>query len=333
MVRLVILRILESYFRRWLLYPLPIPLLLVLAIVSSMGAKQVFISRGALYVQNDTLLGSLTSIGNSGGFAWVTPADATSDEFKELRLTDAFIRAVIKQTDLEAKMSSGEETVNKIIQEVREAIWIEVLGKNLLLIGAVDEDAKIAQQLAAASIEAYIQWKITADRNESASAQTFFSDLVTGYRAELAQARQDLDSYLEEHPDPVRGDRPLIEDIQIKRLEEAVGAAAMRLSNTIDKEDSAKLALAQSEGKARQTYLVIDTPAQPLKPETAKKDLIMKVVMFAVVGVILGVIGVIGAALLDGSFRFPIDVRHGVDLPVLALVPDVSSPGKKPKRK
>lgn len=332
MVRLVLLRVLESYFRRWFLYPLPILLMLVLAVVSSMGAKQVFISRGALYVQKETLLTSLTSIGDTG-FAWVTPAEATADEFKELRLTDAFIRAVIQQTDLEARMGEGEVVVGKLIQDVRDAIWVEILGKNLLLIGAVDEDAKLAQQLATSCIEAYIQWKINADRNESVSAQSFFSDLVEGYRADLAQARQDLDDYLAAHPDPVRGDRPLIEDIQIKRLEEAVGAAATRLSNAIDKEDSAKLALAQSEGKARQTYLVIDTPVPPPKPETAKKDLIMKVVMFFAVGVILCVMGVLGAALLDGSFRFPIDVRHGVDLPVLALLPDVSPRGKKARRK
>ena len=77
----------------------------------------------------------------------------------------------------------------------------------------------------------------------------------------------------------MRGDRPLLEQVQIKRLEEAVSLATTRLTNAMEKEDSAKLALAQAEGKARQTYLVIDTPIAASKPEVSRKNILVKAVL------------------------------------------------------
>jgi hypothetical protein len=46
--------------------------------------------------------------------------------------------------------------------------------------------------------------------------------------------------------------------------------------------------------------------------------------IFVVVGIILTIVCIIGGALLDRSFRFPLDVLTSLDLPVLALVPDIS---------
>lgn len=321
MVRLVILRVSESYFRHRWLYMAPIALMIVVGALSSLRARPVFISRGAIYVQKETLLTSLTSIQDSG-FTWVTPAQTAVDEFGELIQTDAFIRAIIKQTDLEAMMSQGSSVVESTIADVRKDIWVQALGQNLMLLAAADETPQLAEQKARALGEAYIQWKINADRDESMSAQVFFSNLVQSYRADLEKAQQDQQTYLEQHPDPVRGDRPTTEQVQIQRLQAAVDVATTRLSGAMDKEDSAKLALAQSESKARQTYLVIDAPSLPRKPENSKKDLLVKVAILAAVGLILSATGVIGAALLDDSFRFPIDVQHSLNLPVLAIVPD-----------
>ena len=53
--------------------------------------------------------------------------------------------------------------------------------------------------------------------------------------------------------------------------------------------------------------------------------------IFVVVGVVLSIMGILGGALLDRSHRFAIDVRHTLDLPVLALVPDVAEKKKKKK--
>jgi hypothetical protein len=46
-------------------------------------------------------------------------------------------------------------------------------------------------------------------------------------------------------------------------------------------------------------------------------------VVFVVVGVILAAIAIVGGAVLDRSFRFPLDIEYGLGLPVLSVVPDI----------
>jgi capsular polysaccharide biosynthesis protein len=306
--------------------------LVVVSLFSTLRAKPTYVALGAIYVQKESLLASLTSIQNSG-FAWVTPAQATVDEFKELIQTDSFIRAIIKQTDLESSMALGADEVSRVIDSTRRAVWAQPLGNNLVQIGAVDEKGSLAEQMAKALVEAYIQWKINADQQESTSAQTFFENLVQTYQADLEAARQEQQTYLTDHPDPVRGDRPMTEQVEMNQLQATVNEANTRLTNVIDKLDSAKLALAQSESKARQTYLVLDTPHAPPKAESSKTKLVMNAAIMAMVGLILGIIGAGGAALLDSSYRFPVDVQNSLSLSVLAVVPDVAAPGQAgPKR-
>jgi len=327
MVRLVLLRLLESYFRRWYIYPLPIFLLVAVSLFSTMRAKPSYIAVGALYVQKESLLASLTAIQNTG-FAWVTPAQATVDEFKELIQSDSFIRAIIQQTDLESSMGQGEDAAGRVIAKARSALWAQPLGNNLIQVGAVDEKGPIAEQMAKALVEAYMQWKINTDQQESTSAQTFFENLVQTYQDDLDTARQDLQTYLEDNPDPERGDRSTVELMQIDQLKASVDEANMRLTNAIDKLDSAKLALAQAESKAQQTYQVVDTPHVPPTAGASKTKMVMNLAIMAVVGLILGLIAAGGAALLDTSYRFPIDVQNGLSLPTLAAVPDGTGRGK-----
>lgn len=331
MLRLLLLRFLESYFRHRFLNLLPIALLIGVSVLSVLKVKPVYISRGGLYVQKESLLASLTSLKDSG-FAWVTPADATVDEFKEMIQTDAFVRAVIEQTDLETELTDAPTEADQMYQDVRMAVWVQALGKNLIQIGATHGKAEVAHQLATATVETYLQWKINTDQQESISAQAFFADLIKTYEADLETARQQMQSYLEDHPAPLRGDRPPAELIEIERLQAVINVAADRLSNAQEKEESARLAMAQAESKARQSYLVVDAPAFPFTPENSKKTAVMGAVIQVVVGVILAVVLIVVGALIDRSLRFPIDVRHGLDLPVLATVPDVAKKSQKDRK-
>jgi hypothetical protein len=68
-----------------------------------------------------------------------------------------------------------------LITEVRSAIWIQVMGDNIVMFLASYEDPQVAKQLVDATIESYIQWQINADREESVVAQIFFADLIDAY--------------------------------------------------------------------------------------------------------------------------------------------------------
>ena len=331
MVRLVLLRFLESYFRHRWLNLLPVVIMLGVAGASFATATPVYIARGGLYVKKESFLASLTSI-RENGFSWVTPAQATVDEIKELQQTDAFVRAVVALTDLEAELSQSTSTgVVRIIGEVRTSVWVQPLGSNLIQVGVVHEQPETARQLAAALIETYLQWKINTAREESVAAQAFFAQLIDKYQTDLDLARQEMQSYLETYPEPIRGDRPPGQVIQIERLQAVTDLAATRLRNALDKDEDARLAMSQAESDARDTYLIIDAPRAPDKPETSSKDALIGGMIFLAAGVALCLFAVVGGVIVDRSFRFPIDVRHATDLPVLAVVPDIKT--KRRRRK
>lgn len=331
MARLIVLRLLESFFRHRWLNLLPVVLLLG-AGVAYYGflAEPVYIVRGVLYVQPTSLLESLLPLPNEP-FTTLTPADATASEIDELLQTRAFVRAVIANTDLEAQMSLGEEVVEETIEEAREAVWAQAQGKNQVLVAAAHENPLIAYQLAQGMVDSYIQWRINSDREESAAAQAFFADLIAGYREDVEMARAALRDYLDTHPAPFRGERPANEVLEIGRLEGAITLAQTRYASALDKEEDARLAMARAEGNVRRTYYLIDAPAIPVEPVTSLRRVARSLAIFGGAGVLLSVISVTGSALLDRTVRFPLDLEQTSDVPVLALVP-ADKPARQSRR-
>jgi capsular polysaccharide biosynthesis protein len=321
MARLLFLRFLESYYRHRWLYLLPLLLMAGVAALYFFTAKPTYIVRGVLYVQQQSLLASLTSLRNDG-FSVLTPAEATAQEMTDLLQTDSFIRALIQQTSLEATLGQGDMTVGETIEEVRKAVWVETQGANQVRTFAAWEEPTIAYQLATASLESFIQWRINADRQESEVAQAFFAELIEQYRGDLELARTDLQSYLAAHPEQLRGKRPEVEQLEIDRLRAAVDLSQQRYSSVLAKDEDARLAMAQSESDARQTYLLIDSPTMPLEPETSLRKLALNMLIYLALGLILSIVAAAGGALLDRTLTFPIDARDRLDMPVLAMVPE-----------
>lgn len=322
MVRLVTLRMLESYFRHRWLYLLPIVFMTALGAVFVLVNKPTYTAKGVLYVETQSYLASLTDLRDSGASWWTTPAESVNQEISELLQTDAFVRAIIQRTSLEEQMGKGSVVVDTIIADTRKNVWPTPLGNNQLQVNAVNEDPEVAYQIVNAVIEGYLQWRVNADLAESEVAQSFFTDLIDTYSADLSAAREAMRSYLDAHPTPLRGDRPGDEVLEISRLQGEIDLAASRYATALDKEEETRLAMAQIESDARQTYFLIDAPTVPEKPDTSLRKLALSGGIFTVIGVFLSIGLIIGAALLDRSFRFPIDVIHRLELPVLTMVPE-----------
>lgn len=321
MFSLVTLRLLESYFRHRWLYLLPIALMIVVAALYPRTVDTKYIASGNIYIQRETLLSSLTALGNEG-FSWVTPAQATSAEINELFKTDAFLNAVIQQTDLGIEMTQGPQVERQTIDEVRSSIWTHPQGNNLLTIAASHRDPRIANQLASAIINTYIEWKINLGLEGSMAAQNFFLGLVNDYQAELDPVRRELTDYLTAHPEPLRGERPASELAEIARLQATVDQGVERLRAAETKEENARLAMVQTESDVRQTYFTVDEPSLPDEPTRSRKGVLIAMAACVAAGVLLSGMAVLGGALLDSTYRFPIDVRHGLGLPVLTMVPE-----------
>ncbi|MEZ4681184.1 MAG: hypothetical protein R2932_43920 [Caldilineaceae bacterium] len=325
MFRLILLRLLESYFRHRWLYLLPIVLMGGAMAFYLTLVPAPYIAEGTLYVQQETLLSSLTSVRSSGfGFRYITASEETVGELYQLMNSDGFMRAVVQQTDLEARMDEGPKVIDDTLTEARDAIWFRSLGNNLVAVNATFTMPRVASQLVGSTIETYIRWKTNISRDESVAAQEFFADLVDTYRGELEAERRVLTNYLITHPEPVRGNRPPEEAAEIAQLSAAVDLAEERLRNAENKKEDAQLALAQTESNIRQSYFVVDAAQIPLEPKRSKKELAMVLAIFMILGGAMSLAGIIGGALLDRSIRFPIDVRQGLQLPILTQIPEAA---------
>jgi len=323
MARLFVLRLFDSYFRHRWLNLLPIVMMIGLASASFVLAEPQYVSRGRLYVQKSSLLPSLTQL-PSDGLTWRTPTQISLSEIQELIQTEAFVRSIIQKTDLEANMSAGPAAVQKTIDDFRTQLSVQVVGDSIIEISVQNKDPKLAQQLTAAVIDSYSLWKLNGDRQESAVAQAFFASVLPGYQDDLQKVRDQLETFLKQHPVPLRGERPAEEQVEIDRLQAAVESSSKRVENALEKEESARLSQSQAESSVRQDYLLIDAPTLPITPETSLRQRLTGPLIFVIVGFMLTIICVIGGALLDRSFRFPLDVRSNLNLTVLALVPNVS---------
>ena len=286
--------------------------------------KPTYIARGVIYVQSDSFLASLTQLSQNNASFWVSPSQIATSEINELLQTSAFIRAIIQNTDLEPKMDEGTEVYLNMIVETRDNLWVSSLGNNQILANAANENPVIAYQLVTSLMDTYINWQINTQQTDTEVAQSFFVELVQEYEQELSNARNNMKTYLRDHPEPIRGERPGDEALEIQHLQNGIDLAEARYANALNKLEDTQLAMAQVEADVRQTYLVIDAPTIPEKPEVSLKELAIRLGAFIAVGVLVSAGAVAGGAILDRSFRFPYDVTQHLELPVLAVIPDTS---------
>ena len=128
MLRLFFLRVMESYFRHRWLYLLPIVIMVVAAFVYYFTLKPLFVARGVLYIQSESLLETLTDFTDNSGSYWISPSQSTANEMNELLQTAAFVRAVIQQTDLEQAMTGGQSVIQQNIKETRDDLMVYALA-------------------------------------------------------------------------------------------------------------------------------------------------------------------------------------------------------------
>ena len=92
------LRLLESFFRRPVLYLLPVVVLVATGAVSTLTASKTYTSGGLIYAQTSTLVSDLSGVTNSDASAWKTPAQVTADERQHLdarhRVPDDVVRVM-----------------------------------------------------------------------------------------------------------------------------------------------------------------------------------------------------------------------------------------------
>ena len=207
---LSIMRFLENLFQNIWLYLIPFLLMMLAYGASFFILADEFASRGVLFVQHDTLIDQVSSIGQDNFSFFLSPSEQTAEQMIELLNTDAFIRLIIQQTPLEAKMAEGDKTVRETIEDTRDAINVGITGSNNVEVRATWDDREVAWKMANATLNSFIEWKINSDKRDSFAAREFLEQLVPQYENERLAAVQELEAYLVQHPEPFRGDRPVV---------------------------------------------------------------------------------------------------------------------------
>lgn len=322
MIRLALLRLLESFFRHRWLFLLPIVVAGAASAYFAYAAKPRYFSSGTLYVQGESLVATLNDLPNEGGSYWVTPSDLMVSQAGELLGTEAFLRSVVKGTPFEDQLNGTPEDVSKAITEINKQLWVSKSGANMVNFGAYSNNPEVSNKLATQLPESYILWKLNTDRQDSIAAQDFFTKLLVPELTAREEARRKLEDFLGSLNDEPGSRRTPLEELQISQFQSAVAQADQRVRDLQNKDESAKLAQQQAEQALRKTYVIIDVPKQATRPNNGLSKRLLDSSIYLIAGVLLSIIGIIGLAVLDPSVRFPIDVRHRLHLPVLAMPPN-----------
>ena len=317
---LALMRFLENWFQHFWLYLIPFILMLGAYVASLFILSDEFVSKGVLFVQTDTLINQVASLGDDNVDFFLAPSQQTADEINELLNTDSFIRLIITQTPLEAEMAKGDKVVRETIADVRESIAVNITGSNNVEVLASWDDQQIAWKTATAAMNSYIEWKINSDKRDIFGAREFLEQLVPQYENEYRGSVQALEEYLIQHPEPFRGDRPEIEQLQINQLEVASQTSFDRYQEASDNLEQIRLEEVITEGKTRQSYTIVDSPKIPVEEEGGLVRKIVTAAVFLTLGAVLSILAIIASTLLDRSVRFPMESPSAVGLPVLSNV-------------
>jgi hypothetical protein len=320
--QLTVQRLVDSFFRRWLLCLLPVVALVGLGTYTVLGQDKTYRSVGSMNVATTTLITTLTDVRGNQGYGYDTPSGATAKQLSSLLQTDQFVHDVVSRAGLDDALASGVVTLRR----VRSGLSAWSNGPNLLMVAARSSDPVASQHLATATIDSFVDSIVRSNLGDSAAAQTFFTDVLKQYQADVDIARGALDSWVKANPAPGFGrTRPEDEQTELKRLNDNLAQATDRYNAAVSKSDSAQLSALQTKSEVAQRLKVVDAPALPLAPEAGLKAIVLKLGLFAALGALMGGLVVVMSAMLDRTVRLPVDVRERLHLRLLTSVPDAGA--------
>jgi uncharacterized protein involved in exopolysaccharide biosynthesis len=312
----VVRRLLETFFRRWWLYLVPVVLFTGVGVMMGFDGQNGYESAGVVDVSKGTLLSQLTSI-RGENFGYETPATATAKTMNSLMGTDQFISAVAKSAGVTDALERGELTD----LAMRRSISITPDGDTLVKVVATTDNPELSSRLAKATIDSFIEYNVNDEVSESKAAESFFNTQLQTYSDSLNSAQTALAEYAANHPGGPEGDRPLAEQIEIQRLKASADQAQTQYTAAEQKSDEARLATAQARADATQRIRLIDEPKVGLASAGGLRNALFTTAIFMIAGALLSFAAVVLGTVIDRSLRSSDDAEQLLGLTVLAAVP------------
>jgi uncharacterized protein involved in exopolysaccharide biosynthesis len=318
-----------AYRGRWV-YGLALIILLAATAIGAAFLSRGYEATGRIWVDRSTRIRVLEQ---QPRHFYTTPAEERGDMLYALMQTDSFMRAAISGTSIEQDLTGEPSRDGRVLDRVRDRLWGRVLGPNTLEIVYVGDDPVVAQRIVQNSMDEFRNWLYGLQQEQSVAEIEFYQEQVELQLAQVDDARQRLEGFAAQHPDP----SPVsVEYLEFQRLQREYEAARTLYNASVVRLNDVMLVNTLSATYAAGEFRVIDEPTVPRYPiATIERQL-----RWAAPGVLasfgLVLIAIIFMTLQDRTVRMVDDVRALTNAPVVGIVPRLKHAkaprGRKQKR-
>jgi uncharacterized protein involved in exopolysaccharide biosynthesis len=306
-------RMLETFFRRKWLYLLPLVPFIALGVLTVLSTGDSWRSTGVVRVNLNTVLDQVNpDAGNP--LSGETAATYTARQINNQLGTEDFLHSVMIAAGIEPDGGSVDDAV-------RRSVGAAAVADDLVTVSASTSDPTRSVDLAEATIATFIQSQIDEVREDSGSATTYLEEQLTPLKEEYDRAQSELRLYSQGLSGPATEQPPNVQT-ELGRLSDEVTRTGDAYNTALGRIGEAEQAGNESAAKIPQQYRTIDAPEQPLAPEPRRKQDIMTLAIFTILGLLVSGAALVVGTLMDRSVRFSDEIEAHLDVPVIATIPD-----------
>jgi uncharacterized protein involved in exopolysaccharide biosynthesis len=315
-------RLVDGFFRRSLLYLVPVVLFAALGVYTARGITADYSSYATLSATSNPYLATPTIRGTEIAF-YESPGDGTARLINEQLRTDAFIDDVAESAGLKDAIESGQLTR----ATVRGQLGASGAGQNTLRVSARWADPDTAYQLTKSTIEIYTAYLATVASADSVEAVDFWTERLNEAAAEVQRAEDALDGFLALLPPVPDGqNQPIAQDLELQRLSTALDNATQDQRDAQDAVDEAQLTANQAARNSARGLTVIDPPEIAFSPEPVRRDKAVAIAVFTLLGVLIGFAALVLTTLADHSVRTRSQLIQASGVESVAVIPRIKRP-------
>jgi uncharacterized protein involved in exopolysaccharide biosynthesis len=311
-------RLVETFFRHWLLIVAPIVVLPLAAIVVTLGTPAPYESSAGVWVERSTYL----DVANDAS-RYITPAQSQANRLAELLRSPAFVSDVIGRSGLTARRNDS------LRRTFQDGIDIVPVGDHYIVLRLRADIAEDASRLLNATIAAF-NVRSKADLQVQARvAIALYQNRLAEAQDRQAKAGAALSAYLAANPG-LRGSTGYVTalgalDSKFGDLQHATQAAMSDADRARALLDRAQLDAAAAQVGQELGFQVTDPPQLP----TARSIQLRKILIYPAAGLVAGLVGTVVLFLLfvlgDQAIRRETDLPSRARL--VAVLPRFGAAG------
>lgn len=311
-------RYVETFVRYiWWFVP-PLLLIPVLATVSSFFMLRAYESKATIWVDSQPIF--IQSSNNP--WASQTASQQTVESIYELLRTRRFVQDIMIEAAL-VDPADADYLSDSALDDIRANLQVSWYGPHVVVVEASSKEGETATSIVAATLSLFNARSIQIKKENAAVAASFYEGQVENYKAQLAQAADELRAYKEKHPAPPdpRSPRPPAEEQELNRLQRQYDVVESTYKGLVSKLDQALLARDAEMKAAPTSFKILDLPSVPTKQTTD----IRRIVIIAAAGLAtalgLVIVTTFVLTIIDNTIRMPEELARITDVPIIALLP------------